>query len=357
MRKNFINVILFSLIFCLVTLNLVYSEVYIEYDLYDIIDNFVNSKNFYVAGFDNSSENLLAIAPINDVSLKKQNKNYRLYFLGVNEKKVKQIDIPMYGIQQFLFDKNNEKLFLIGNKLTTLAVVDMKDLKYKELSKVEYGKNSFRFFGLIWYENDDIFTAGYYLDKKQNSTDDFIVRIVFDNDNIKFVNTGFNITNFEKKFNPKNMVILNHENIAFISEKQKGLYIGIVNKNMEMKMIDQADTFSGLSFSDNFILYGKKQSNKIFFCLYDYRNNKFYLQKEIDFPPSYNFISDNSQAIILGNFKPKTGKMDVYIGKADSNYELNKVIDNDLVGYMKISPDGKYFAYVQKTGKIRVYKI
>lgn len=345
------------MIFIAFIISLVFASVFKEYDLYNIADQNLDTKKFYVGGFNNSSKILFAMASINNVSMKKQNKNYRLFFINLENNKIDSIDIPMYSIQQFLFSNDDSKLFLIGNKLTTLAVIDMKNYSYRELSTVKYGKKSFRFFGLIWYEGENLFTTGYYMDEKQNATDDYIVKIESVENKPSFINTGFNITAFEKKFDPLNFVILNHSQIAFVGKENKKQYLGLVDKELKMKKIDEGETFSGLSFSYNFILYGIKKNNQIYYSLFDYNSNKIYLQKQIDFPPSYNFISKNSESIIIGNFKPRVNRMDVYVGKKEENYTLEKVIDNEMLGYIKISHDGKYFVFTQRNGKIKVFKI
>ncbi|MCX7758388.1 MAG: hypothetical protein N2169_02060, partial [bacterium] len=298
-------------------------------------------------------------APIVDINLKKKNKNYKLYFINFENDKIHVMDIPMYSIQQYMFDNEDKMLFLIGNKLTTLAVINMSDYSYTELSKVEYGRNSFRFFGLIWSEGPNIYTTGYYMDEKQNATDDFIVRLEFQGQekNIKFINTGFNLTNFKDKFNPINFVILNHQKVAFIANKGGGQYLGITDKDLSLNKVDEGQTFSSLSFSHDYILYGIKKNNKIYYSLYDYNLQKIYLQREINFPPSYNFISRDSSSIIISDLKPKSMRMDVYVGKKENDYNLKKVISDEIWGHIKISRDGKYFVYALKNGKVRVYKI
>lgn len=54
-------------------------------DKYEIIgnNNEIDEKKFYVAGFNDMSNKILAIAPIVDINLKKQDKNYRLYFISI----------------------------------------------------------------------------------------------------------------------------------------------------------------------------------------------------------------------------------------------------------------------------------
>ncbi|MCS6955904.1 MAG: hypothetical protein NZM44_06080 [Candidatus Calescibacterium sp.] len=349
--------VILSVFLLLAVIISVFATAYKEYDIYNIVDNSVDTKKFYIGGFNNSSTTLLGMAPTVNIELKKQNKNYKLYFINFVNNDIKVIDIPMYSIQQYLFGRDDSRLFLIGNKLTTLAVINLSDYSYKEISKVEYGKDSFRFFGLIWFEDQNIFTTGYYMDKKQNATDDFIVKLEFSEQKVNFINTGFNISSFEKKFNPLNFVILNKEKIAFVGADKNRQYLGLIDKSLNMKKIDEGDTFSGLSFSDNFILYGIKKNGKIYYSLFDYNSNKIYLQNEINFPPSYNFISNNSSSIIIGDFKPKVNKMDIYIGKKENNYNLEKVLNNEMLGYIKISDDGKYFMFCQKNGKIRIYKI
>ena len=359
--KSIKKIFLFSILFIVIfIINLSFAQILKEYDIYNIVGNEVDSKKFYVASFYRNTPKLLAIAPVSDIKLKKENKNYALFFIDINNEKIDKIYIPMYNIQQILFDQQDKNLFLIGNNLTTLSIINLDNYNYKEISKVEYGKKSFRFKGLIWYENNEIFADGYYLDEKQNASDDFIVKLSFENNNVNFINTNFNLTSIEKKFDLSNLVILNHNQVALVAReksKSRKLLLGIVNKEMELKKIDEGDTFSSLSFSNDYILYAGKKANKIYYSLYNYREDKIILTKEIDFFASYNFISKNSESIILGNFKPKTSKMDVYLGKKQTDYVLNKIIEDEVIGYMKVSYNGEYLAYCSKTGKIKIYKI
>ncbi|MEN3015197.1 MAG: hypothetical protein ABDH21_03955 [bacterium] len=329
-----------------------------EFKIADMIDETINANKFYVVGFDNTSTYLLAVAPIKDVTLKRQNKNYRVFFINLQDDTVQKMDIPMYNIQQVLFDKdNNKRVFFMGNNLTTLALIDIQNNSYKELSKVEYGKDSFRFFGLIWYENNDIYTVGYYMDKKQNSTDDFVVKVELYNHKVRFINTGFNVSAFEKKLDPITFVFLNHKQIAFVRKGKNVQELCIVDKNFNPQVIHQAEVFSGLDFSENMLLYGYKVKEDVYFCLYDFTSSKIYKQQKIDFYPSYNFISKNSYSIILGDIKVNPVRMDVFVGKKDEDYVLKKVISDSDIGYIKISKDGKYFCFVPKEGVIKVFKI
>ena len=49
--------------------------------------------------------------------------------------------------------------------------------------------------------------------------------------------------------------------------------------------------------------------------------------------------------------------MDIYLGKKDENYKLNKVIERKDIAYIKISKDRKYFLMFNIKGYLNLYKI
>lgn len=331
-------------------------------DKYEIIgnNNEIDEKKFYVAGFNDMSNKILAIAPIVDINLKKQDKNYRLYFISITENpKIEKIDIPLFNIQQYIF--YNNKLYLIGNNLTTLAALDLNKNSFDILTQVEIGKPSFRYFGLIWLENNSLFVPGYKMDEKQFSEDTFIYKLNIENNKVNFINTNFNLTKIEKEQKPIELVILNSEKIALlkqeIDKKNNKISLITVDKNYKIKEIETGDTFGGLAFSNNYLLYSFKQKNRILYSLYDFNNEQTFIKNEFNVPLMYPFISKNSNIIIFSNYNPKTNKMDTYLGKKDNNYKLNKIIEKADLGYIKVSKDGEYFLIFNIKGYLTLFKV
>jgi len=327
-------------------------------DKHSIINNEIDERKFYIAGFDDKSQKILAMAPISDINLKKQNKNYRLYLINIsNNPNITTLDIPLFNIQQYLID--NDKLYIIGNNLTTLALINLNNFNFNVLTQVEIGKPSFRYFGLIWLENNSIFAPGYEMDEKQFSKDTYIYKLNITENKVNFINTSFNITKIEKEQKPIELVMLNSEKIAILKQNMKNKKIELItiDKNYKTTKIEEGDTFGGLAFSYDYLLYSFKLNKNIYYSLYDFNKEKVFIKEKFDVPLMYPFISKNSNTIILTNYNPKLNKMDIYLGKKDENYKLNKVIEQTDSAYIKISKDGKYFLMFNIKGYLNLYKI
>ncbi len=199
------------------------------------------------------------------------------------------------------------------------------------------------------------------MDEKQFSEDTFIYQLNIQNNKVNFINTNFNISKIEKEQKPTELVILNSEKIALlkqlIDKKNNEISLITIDKNYKIKEIEKANTFGGLAFSNNYLLYSYKQKNKIFYSLYDFKKEQTVVKNEFNVPLMYPFISKNSQIIIFSNYNPKINKMDIYLGKSDKNYKLDKILDKNDLGYIKVSKDGEYFLIFNIKGYLNLFKV
>ncbi|MGC8734554.1 MAG: hypothetical protein ACP5RD_05900 [bacterium] len=320
--------------------------------------NGFSKKDFYVMGFNENNEFLLARDKVKDPQLINEGKPRIIATINTNNLNIQKYFVSIASIEQYL-NLNNNDILVLGNSGNFAGIFNIKTGNLKTIIKNEKGKKGFRFTDFILKDENKIYVEGYFFDENQIAEDGNNYWVEFNPNKTGLSALGKKVTNtteIVKKLGQVRMFYWATPNMAIFTRLNANLNPTELwaYYNSKLYKIDTQEFIIEIALSKNGdALYLYKKGDLSYFSIYNLKTkNKIEIAAPKGRPFLYPFISNDGNIAIVSYLNIFNKKMDFMIGFKDQNYKLNDLVIQAKMGSFKLSSDGSKFSILNDDGLI-----
>jgi|GEM_PF-2082972 len=330
---------------------------YIEWKKLKESNENIDEKDFYIMGFSQNNEYILARNKVKNPELIQQSKIRLITKINTDNLNIENYYLPLQSIEQYL-NLDNENILLLGNNGNYAGVFNINTGKLRTIIQNKEGKKGFRFTNFVLKDGNKIYVEGYFFDENQVAEDENNYWVEFYPEKTELNAFGkkiVNTTEIVKKLGKVRMFYYAKPDLAVFT-RMSGMYPTELWAyiNNKLTKIDTQEYIIEIALSKNAdALYLYKKGKLSYFCVYN-----LITKKRIDIPASqgrpfiYPFITPDGNVAVVSYLNLFNKKMDFYIGFKQNDYKLNELVSDVKMGSFKLAEDGSKFSLLNEDGVI-----
>ncbi len=322
----------------------------------ELEQNGFSRKDFYVMGFNNNDEFLLARDRVRDPQLINQGKPRIIATINTNDLNIEKYLVSIASIEQYL-NLDNDNILVLGNGGNFAGVFNIKTGNLRTILKNEKGKKGFRFTDFVLKNGNKIYVEGYFFDENQIAEDENNYWVEFDPTKTGLAAFGKKVTNTTeiiRKLGNVRMFYWAKPDMAIFTRMNANLYPTELwaYYNSKLFKVDTKEYIIEIALSkEGDALYLYKKGDLSYLAIYNLKTGK---RIDISAPKGrpflYPFISEDGNVAIVSYLNLFNKKMNFMVAFKDQDYKLNDLVIQVKMGSFKLSQDGSKFSILNEDG-------
>lgn len=318
-------------------------------------------KTFMITHLSGDGRTLFTLERTLDLSMKKKGMVYLIRafrFSGAGEsvlEGVRTLSVPLTDLWQTAYDDQGTRALIAGERGGKMILLDVDSGKVTTLFQKKAGVPGFRSLPVLWHENGKYFALGYFYDKEEYASNDFLVEVDLQKSGLQTFQKVLNMTEIEARLKKVLFTTLVPPDQGFfgvLSADQQEL---VVLYNGDLQPLDSGLAFGGVAPTRNRVVYAVKRTGTIReIVVRDVPSGRSWSVAKGREAYTYPFISRDGKVIVVALLDFKSGRMTYFYGREEEGFSLKPIPDltNKELGTFRFSGNGKNFAFLSHLGII-----
>lgn len=301
----------------------------------------------------NDASYFFATERIYDVKKIARGNAYDLIIFRFKDKKLQTIDrIPLniYHLVNVAYDGARHRVFIVGDHGNKIIRIDPQNNKQKVEFEFKKGKEGFKAGPFVFCHDSKLYATGWFYDQQQNWLGDYVARIAFTKQGVRFQRKASLDYLFKYRFSDRGTVRTNYYvsgdlfYFSLIDQVDKKTYL-MELRNKKLTPVDSAHIISTFTATDERIFYITRDADGHYHhYLKNFKTGEKYKIGNKGDRFTYPFLEKDRLVVLKTDLQRKT--FNAYIGVEKDRYLLLRFLKNETLGAMKISQNGKYYLFM-----------
>lgn len=290
---------------------------------------------------------------------------YKLWVFGLDSRGavVKATSVPLQipSALQTTLTPDESKVVIITGAGATYLIVDLKTGGIEPLMEHVKGQPGFRGFPpILWLENGELLTTGYFYDKDDYASNDTIATIDLKKRGPAAFKAGPNVAKIQQEAGHVQFGNWTGTDRGFmgVNLPTGGQALKFWKEGLGIQELDRTGKmFNSLWAEGNrAVACVQRDDGSSEAVLYDAIQKRKWVLGSGQRPYGYSFLSKDGSTVVVCHLYVDNSKMHVYYAREDEDFKLTPVegLQGVTLGTLRLAPDGKRLAHFSLDGLVIV---